>query len=80
MTRISTSSWSLHRVLGSPPLFGPGDAGPQQTSNGVISLLALPSALAQANINTLEIVHFHFPTMGQCLRGRTEGGSRGGRS
>ena len=63
MSRISTSSWSLHRALGSPPLFGPGDPGPRQASNGAISLLALPSALAQANINTLEIVHFHFPTM-----------------
>ena len=63
MSRISTSSWSLHRALGSPPLFGPGDPGPRQPSNGIISLLELPSALAQANINTLEIVHFHFPTM-----------------
>ena len=63
MSRISTSSWSLHRALGSPPLYGPGDPGPRQPSNGVISLLALPSALAQANIDTLEIVHFHFPTM-----------------
>ncbi|MXY93988.1 MAG: sugar phosphate isomerase/epimerase [Caldilineaceae bacterium SB0670_bin_27] len=62
MSRISTSSWSLHRALGSPPLFGPGDPGPGQSSNGSISLLELPSAVAQANINTLEIVHFHFPT------------------
>ncbi len=63
MSRVSTSSWSLHRALGSPPLFGPGDPEPRQPANGVISLLELPSALAQANINTLEIVHFHFPTM-----------------
>lgn len=63
MSRVSTSSWSLHRALGSPPLYGPGDPGPRQPSNGEISLLELPSALAQANINTLEIVHFHFPTM-----------------
>jgi len=63
MSRISTSSWSLHRALGSPPLYGPGVPVPRQPSKGVISLLALPSALAEANINTLEIVHFHFPTM-----------------
>ena len=63
MSRVSTSSWSLHRALGSPPLYGPGDPGPRQPSNGAISLLELPSALAQASINTLEIVHFHFPTM-----------------
>lgn len=62
MSRISTSSWSLHRALGSPPLFGPGDAGPSQPSNGAISLLDLPSAAAKAGIHTLEIVHFHFPT------------------
>ncbi len=62
MSRISTSSWSLHRALGSPPLFGPGDAGPRQPSNGAISLLDLPSAAAKADIHTLEIVHFHFPT------------------
>ena len=62
MSRISTSSWSLHRALGSPPLFGPGDPGPRPSTNGAINLLDLPSALAQANIPTLEIVHFHFPT------------------
>ncbi len=62
MPRISTSSWSLHRALGSPPLYGPGDAGPGQPSNGAISLLDLPSAAAKADIHTLEIVHFHFPT------------------
>ena len=63
MSRISTSSWSLHRALGSPPLYGPGDPGPRPSSNGAMGLLDLPSALARANIPTLEIVHFHFPTM-----------------
>ena len=63
MSRISTSSWSLHRTLGSPPLFGPGQPFPTVVSgDGVIALLELPAALAQAGIGTLEIVHFHFPT------------------
>ena len=63
MTRISTSSWSLHRALGSPPLFGPGQPFPANPSaDAAISLLDLPAALAQAKIQTLEIVHFHFPT------------------
>ena len=63
MSRISTSSWSLHRTLGSPPLFGPGQPFPQNSSgNGAIALLELPAALAHAGIGTLEIVHFHFPT------------------
>ena len=62
MTRISTSSWSLHRALGAPPLFGPGQPFPaSSTAEAAISLLELPAALAQANIPTLEIVHFHFP-------------------
>lgn len=64
MSRISTSSWSLHRTLGSPPLFGPGQPCPESTAGeGVVALLELPAALAQAGIGTLEIVHFHFPTV-----------------
>ncbi|MCY3902373.1 MAG: TIM barrel protein [Caldilineaceae bacterium] len=64
MSRISTSSWSLHRTLGSPPLFGPGQPFPDSTAGeGVVALLELPAALAQAGIGTLEIVHFHFPTV-----------------
>ena len=62
MSRLSTSSWSLHRALGSPPLFGPGQPFPAAASTGAaISLLELPAALAQADIRTLELVHFHFP-------------------
>ena len=62
MSRISTSSWSLHRALGSPPLFGPGQPFPASSStDAAISLLELPATLAQAGIHTLEIVHFHFP-------------------
>ena len=64
MSRISTSSWSLHRTLGSPPLFGPGQPFPDSILvEGVIALLELPAALAQAGIGTLEIVHFPFPTV-----------------
>lgn len=63
MSRISTSSWSLHRALGSPPLFGPGQPFPNPSVDAKISLLELPAALAQADIHTLEIVHFHFPTV-----------------
>ena len=67
MSRISTSSWSLHRTLGSPPLFGPGQPFPAAVSgNGVVALLELPAALARANIGVLEIVHFHFPTADTC--------------
>jgi sugar phosphate isomerase/epimerase len=65
MPRLSTSSWSLHRALGRPPLFGSGNpvsapAGPVVEAE--VSLLDLPARLAQIGIHTLEIVHFHFPT------------------
>ena len=62
MSRISTSSWSLHRALGSPPLFGPGQLFPSPSADATISLLELPAALARSGIHTLEIVHFHFPS------------------
>lgn len=64
MPRLSTSSWSLHRALGRPPLFGPGDPLPsaEEREQPEIVLLELPHRLAQMKIPTLEIVHFHFPT------------------
>ncbi|MBX3054636.1 MAG: sugar phosphate isomerase/epimerase [Caldilineaceae bacterium] len=62
MPRISTSSWSLHRALGKPPMRtpdGPPANGP--AANAQLSLLDLPDRLAAAGIGTLEICHFHFP-------------------
>lgn len=64
MIRISTSSWSLHRSLGSPPIFGPGEQPPESPPQGRdLDLLALPDKLSRMGINTLEIVHFHMPTV-----------------
>ncbi len=62
MPRISTSSWSLHRALGRPPLFGPGESPSGPSSEAAITLLELPARLAQIGIGTLEIVHFHLPS------------------
>lgn len=62
MPRISTSSWSLHRSLGKPPIPTPDSppaAGP--VPGAQLSLLELPGRLAKAGIGTLEICHFHFP-------------------
>lgn len=65
MSRLSTSSWSLHRNLG--PMYRPADddAGrllPHDTKPGALSLLELPAKLAARGINTLEVCHFHFPS------------------
>jgi sugar phosphate isomerase/epimerase len=62
MPRLSTSSWSLHRALGRPPLFGPGESPQQPSVAAEIALLDLPARLAGIGIGTLEIVHFHFPS------------------
>ena len=55
--RLSISSWSLHRALGS--VFHNLDGS--TTENGDISLLELPAKIAERGIKTLEICHFHFP-------------------
>ena len=63
--RLSTSTWSLHRALGAPPIYGPAQGGtvPKFTpAPGSVTLLELPSRLAAIGIETLEICHFHLPT------------------
>ena len=61
--RISVSSWTLHRALGSVWL-DDFSTEKQTPANGeaAISLLELPKLVAQHGINTLEICHFHFPS------------------
>jgi hypothetical protein len=63
--RLSTSSWSLHRVLG--PVYWDSPAKPHREPEypygpGNITLLELPARLAQSGIHTLEICHFHLPS------------------
>ncbi len=63
MTRISTSSWSLHRSLGKPQMRTPdGPPADGAVAGATLSLLELPARLAAAGIGTLEICHFHFPS------------------
>lgn len=61
--RLSTSSWSLHRALGSTFPDAPGREGPrlgQPTyGEGDTALLDLPARVAKLGIRTLEICHFH---------------------
>lgn len=61
-TRLSVSTWSLHRSLGQPPPYGP-EAGERvaatPTPTSAFTLLELPARIAGAGIHTLEICHFH---------------------
>ena len=64
--RLSVSTWSLHRQLGKPGFTGPGHDMqiPLETHNkGPISLLELPAHIAEFGIHTLEICHFHLPSV-----------------
>jgi hypothetical protein len=60
--RLSVSTWSLHRTLGRPAGYGPGQGIPERVdgSDGV-SLLELPAKLDAFGIHALEICHFHLP-------------------
>lgn len=61
--RLSASSWSLHRSLGAPGIYGPGADIPHEShGRGSISLLEAPALLAELGIRTMEICHFHLPS------------------
>lgn len=70
--RISVSTWSLHRTLGDPRLYGPENTErlsaltkvstlPKETE--ALPLLELPARLAAFGIHTVEICHFHLPSL-----------------
>ena len=64
--RLSVSTWSLHRQLGRPDFYGPeeGKQIPVAThGGGELSLLDLPARVAEFGINTLELCHFHIPSL-----------------
>ena len=64
--RLSVSTWSLHRQLGKPGFTGPVHGMHILTethNNGPISLLELPARVAEFGIRTLEICHFHLPSV-----------------
>lgn len=64
--RLSVSTWSLHRQLGRPDFYGPeeGKQIPVATHDrGELSLLDLPARVAKFGINTLELCHFHVPSL-----------------
>ena len=64
--RLSVSTWSLHRQLGRPDFYGPeeGRQIPVAThSRGELSLLEVPARIAEFGISTLELCHFHIPSL-----------------
>ena len=64
--RLSVSTWSLHRQLGGPDFYGPeeGQQIPVAThGRGELALLEVPARVAEFGINTLELCHFHIPTL-----------------
>lgn len=64
--RLSVSSWSLHRSIGDPAIYGAenGHDIPTMThGKGTLSLLELPAHLAAFGLHTMEICHFHLPTL-----------------
>ena len=64
--RLSVSTWSLHRQLGRPDFYGPenGKQIPVIThGRGELSLLEIPDRVAEFGINTLELCHFHLPSL-----------------
>ena len=66
MTRIMTSSWSLHRTLGQSMYQWPDPQGApvlQGSGQGDLILLELPAELAARGIGMLEVCHFHFPQL-----------------
>ena len=65
---LSISSWSLHRHLGQPKIYGvaSGHTIPVHSHNqGALTLLELPEKIAAFGIHTLEICHFHLPSLDQ---------------
>ena len=63
--QFAVSSWSVHGLLGTARFAQQGNktvlsAGQSQ---GDVSLLQLPAMIAEAGIHTLEICHFHFPSI-----------------
>jgi hypothetical protein len=59
--RLSVSTWSLHRTLGRPSGYGPGQEIPERSQQGV-ALVELPAKLEAFGLHALEICHFHLPT------------------
>lgn len=65
MPRLSISSWSLHRLLGRAwyERDGNGRFTNRSDTTAEIELLDVPGEAASHGISTVELCHFHFPTV-----------------
>jgi sugar phosphate isomerase/epimerase len=65
--RLSISTWSLHHLMGQamfePEGSGLGRLTPTTTGTPGLPLLEVPALIAAHGIHTLEICHFHFPSV-----------------
>lgn len=80
MSCLSVSSWSLRRALG--PRYRQAAGGstrllPDGDQVGELSLLEVPARIAERGIPTLEICHFHFPSVGPGFLDDLRGSIRG---
>lgn len=62
MRRLSLTTWSLHKDLGSPTVGREMPAG-RSVNMGVLTLTDVPRQIRDHGIDTLEICHFHFPSV-----------------
>lgn len=66
-SRLSVSTWSLHRTLGLTYVGSPGHSGARDAQEtfgkGSISLIDLPAEVARFGIGTMEICHFQIPSL-----------------
>lgn len=66
MARLSLSTWSVHRTLGQVYNKYQQVPAPRQDGDnqfGALALLELPEKMAARGITTLEICHFHLPSL-----------------
>jgi sugar phosphate isomerase/epimerase len=59
---IAVSSWAVHPSLGAPPFWGVGGK-PTDSADLREKLLTLPSQLRARGIGTMELCHFHLPSL-----------------
>ena len=63
MRHLALTTWSLHRKLGSPPMIALPDEDSGSAPQAELKLTDVPQRIQEYGIGTLEICHFHFPSV-----------------